>query len=198
MSARRRIWTFVRLRFATGLLVVIPLAVLGFLVSLGLELDAVLREEALRLTGSSMPGLGLALGLLLIFAVGVVTTNVVGRRGVALTSALLARIPLVRSIYAGTREFAEGLLAWPRGQFRRVVLVEYPRPGLFAIGFVTHEEPDGGATVFIPNTPKTVFGKTFLLQGHQLIPVAISIEDAIKMVVSGGLISPVRLVATRR
>jgi uncharacterized membrane protein len=107
----------------------------------------------------------------------------------------ILRIPLVRSIYGGARQLLDAFNATKSGGFSRVVLVEYPRKGLYTVGFVTNERPGTGGTVkevfvFLPTTPNPTSGWLALVPMDQVIDLDVSVEEGVKLVVSGGIVVP--------
>ena len=127
-----------RTYFFAGLLVLIPLVVtIGILSWLFNLLDGFLGPYIYEWLGRPMPGLGLIATLGLIFLIGVVTTNIVGRRLMGAVDDALHRIPLVRGIYSMTKQMSDSIFQSRQVAFQQVVLVEYPRRGLYQIGFVT-------------------------------------------------------------
>ncbi len=192
-----------RTYFLAGLLVLIPLVVtIGILSWLFNLLDGFLGPYIYDWLGRPMPGLGLIATLVLIFLIGLVTTNIVGRRLMGAVDEALQRIPLVRSIYSTTKQMSSSLLQSRQVAFQQVVLVEYPRRGLYQIGFVTgmiegplQEELAAKAgervlNVFIPATPNPMTGYFVMLPERDIQFLGISVQDGLKLVISGGMVTP--------
>jgi uncharacterized membrane protein len=192
-----------RTYFLAGLLVLIPLVVtIGILSWLFNLLDGFLGPYLYDWLGRPMPGLGLIATVVLIFLIGLVTTNIVGRRFLAAVDEALHRIPLVRSIYSTTKQMSSSLLQNRQVAFQQVVLVEYPRRGLYQIGFVTGmiEGPlqrelaakagERVLNVFIPSTPNAMTGFFVMLPERDLTFLGISVQDGLKLVISGGMATP--------
>lgn len=185
--------------FLAGLAVILPVTVTLYLLKLVLGFVDGLAGGVLALfTKRHIPGVGLISTVLVLLGVGVVATNVVGRRLVALWEGLLLRIPLVNTVYRTSKQVVDAL--WYRERaFRRVVLVEYPRRGMWAVGFVTGETVREGndaekwLNVFVPTTPNPTSGFLLLLPPSEVVALDLPVEEGIKMVVSGGIISPERL-----
>jgi len=145
-----------------------------------------------------VPGVGLlvfAIGLTLI---GFLTANIVGTSLIRLGERLVERMPVVRSIYSALKQIFQTVLSQSSRSFREVVLVEYPRKGVWTLGFVTGE-PQGAIkaalqgeliSVFVPTTPNPTSGFLLFMPRSETIPVAVGVEDALKMVVSTGLVAP--------
>jgi len=147
----------------------------------------------------SMPGLGFVLVLALITLVGWFTASLLGRSMMRFGERVLHRMPVVRSIYGTLKQIFETVLANSSRSFREVVLVEYPRRGLWAIAFVTGPtrgevgEVMGGeelVNVFLPTTPNPTSGFLLFVPRRDLVHLAMSIEEGMKMVISGGIVTP--------
>lgn len=184
----------VRLRtaFLAGLLVLLPLLVTYLLLRwLFTALDSILEPLFRVILGGHVPGLGLIAGLLLILALGIVANNVLGRRALAVLDRVMHRIPLARPVYSTTKQIAEAILGRERATFRRVVLVEWPRAGAHTVGFVTGEERAADGTillgVFIVSAPNPTTGFLMLLPEADAVPTDLSVEEGMKLVLSGGI-----------
>lgn len=197
---RHRLRTY----FLAGLLTLIPLIVtIGILSWLFNVLDGFLGPYIYDWLGRPMPGLGLISTIVLVFGIGVVTTNIIGRRLMGAVDDALHRIPLVRSIYSMTKQVSDSLLQARTAAFQQVVLIEYPRRGLYQIGFVTgmvegpfQEQLAAKAgerlvNVFVPATPNPMAGYLVLLPERDVHVLGISVQDGLKLVISGGLAAPV-------
>ncbi len=197
--------------FLTGLLVLIPISLCVYI--LKIVITAADRFLALlpppynpgTYLPFHIPGLGIILTIAVIFLVGLVTANFVGKRMVHGIEYLFARIPLVRTIYTGAKEIVQTIVLDPSSQFRQVVLIEYPRKGIYAIAFVTGSpsgelasKVDGDfLNVFIPTTPNPTSGFYILVSREEIIPLNITIEDAFKLIMSAGISMPTRRIGLR-
>ncbi len=158
-----------------------------------------------RSLGLDVPGLGLVVTILTTLVVGVFSVHFFGRVLFRTIEAWLSRLPLVRSIYPAVKQLANFLFnEEDRGSvFRRVVLVEYPRPGIFSLAFVTNEtqttatgKPQHLLTLLIPNPPSPFTGPIIFVPQEEVIPLDMSIEDTLKLIVSGGVVTaPLQAVA---
>ena len=187
-----------------GLLVWLPIVVtvfvLRFLVGLMdqtlLLLPARWRPEAVL--GFGIPGLGLLLAFLVLLITGLAVTNLVGRRLVSWWEDFMHRIPVVRSIYSGAKTFTETMFSSKGQAFKRVLLVEYPRKGVWTLGFQSGEEVAEVAhragrhlvCVFIPTTPNPTSGFIIMVPREDVIPLDMSIDDAMRLVFTLGVVSP--------
>jgi uncharacterized membrane protein len=141
---------------------------------------------------------GLAVPLLCILLIGLMARNIVGRWLLDFGERLLQAIPLAGSVYKTLKQLLETVLKDSNGKFRRVILVEYPRQGVWSIGFVTgtlssefqSHLPGSMLSVFIPTTPNPTTGWYAVVPESDVINLSMSIEDAFKVVVSGGIVSP--------
>ena len=188
--------------FVTGLATLFPGAVtLYLLLAIFRFSDGLLG----RYLGSKIPGLGLILTLLITLAVGVLSTHLIGRLVFPTIETWFIRLPLVRQIYPAVKQLTRFIFSKDeRASFQRVVLVTYPRPGSYSLAFVTHEEgtsvtgvPENLLTLLIPTPPSPWSGPLLFLPEKEVIPLKMTVEEAIKLIVSGGVIS-VPLEAQRR
>jgi len=189
-----RVGRKLRAQFITGILIVVPIVIaVLILVWLFNYIDSIAQPVAKSLLGRTIPGLGLAIMILLIYLAGVVATNVIGRRLIRYGESLLARVPLFRYLYTGIKQILESFAAPAGGGFLQVVLVEFPKKGMRAIGFVTSESPvESGEkllNVFIPTSPNPTSGYLEIVRESDVVRTNISIDDALKMVLSGGKVS---------
>jgi uncharacterized membrane protein len=187
-----------------GLLVWMPLgitflvvrAIVGFLDKILLWLPATYQPEALL--GIHIPGLGVVLAIILVLATGMIVANLLGRRLVAAWEALLSRIPIVRSLYAGIKQIMEAILATDAKSFRKVLLIEYPRKGVWSLAFMTSDslgEVQAKTTsdvisVFIPTTPNPTSGFVLMVPNSDVIHLDMSVEEGLKMIISMGVVVP--------
>lgn len=190
--------------FITGLLiwvpVVITLWVLNLLVSTMdqslLLLPAALRTEAWL--GVHLPGLGVVLTVLIVFLTGLFAANIIGQRLVAFWEGVLARIPVVNSIYNGVKQVSDTLFS-PSGQaFRKALLVQWPREGMWTIAFLTGT-PGGDVTnhlsgdylsIYVPTTPNPTGGYFVMVRRSDVIELDMSVDAALKYIVSMGVVAP--------
>ncbi len=146
----------------------------------------------------SLPGLGLVVMFVLITAIGAITAGFIGRTLVRTGERILARMPIVRNIYSALKQIFQTVFADKSKAFREVVLIEYPRKGCYAIGFATgttkgevqNRIDDEVVNVFLPTTPNPTSGYLLFLPRRDVTFLAMNIEDGIKMVISGGVVTP--------
>jgi uncharacterized membrane protein len=181
-----------------GFLIVLPVGVTVFvLLALFRFLDSLLGP-IFRALGVTIPGLGLVSGVVLIVFTGFMASNVLGRRIVGAFDKLMLKIPFARTIYGAVKQFSDTILMQNRSAFREAVLVEWPREGFYSVGFVTGEtrgEVQAKTTervvnVFIVTTPNPTTGFLCLVPESKLTRLEMSVEDALKLVVSAGIVTP--------
>jgi uncharacterized membrane protein len=197
-AAMTRLLAALRRRFVAGLVVTVPLIAtflaLRFLLR---SLDGLLEPWVSALLGRHVPGLGALATLVVVMLVGLLATNVIGRRLVSWVERGIGQVPVVRGIYRASREIVATATLSKRQVFRDVVLIEYPRRGLWAYGFVTSYTSRAGAeqlaNVFIPGPPVPTTGVLVAVPLDDLHFLDMSVEDALKLVLSGGLVAPAQL-----
>jgi len=186
----------------TGLLVWIPLAITLWV----LHLIVTTMDQTLTLLPPvflpgytrSIPGLGVLLTILVVLLTGVLASNILGQRLLRIWERLLGRIPVVKSIYSGVKQVSDTLFT-PGGQaFRKALLVQYPRPGSWTIAFQTGQ-PGGDVvnhlkgdyvSVYVPTTPNPTSGFFLMMPKEDVIELDMSVDEALKYVVSMGVVSP--------
>jgi uncharacterized membrane protein len=193
--------------FLTGLIVAGPVAITLYVVWWFINLvdawvkplipKAYLPDNYLPFT---VPGVGLIFGIVGLMVIGALTANLFGRSLVSYGEMMLARMPIVRSVYRTLKQIFETVLSKNGGSFKRVGLIEFPRRGLHSIVFIAGDPPQeieakiGGAaplvTVFMPNGPNPTTGFILFVPASEVIPLDLSVEDAAKLVVSAGLVAP--------
>ncbi len=187
-----------------GLLVWMPLgitflvvrAIVGFLDRIVLLLPYSYQPDTLL--GFHIPGLGVLLAVVLVLATGMIVANLLGKRIVAGWESLLARIPLVRNLYAGIKQIMEAVLATDGKSFRKVLLIEYPRKGVWSLAFMTSDklgevqDKTGSRviSVFIPTTPNPTSGFVLMVPEEDAIELDMTVEEGLKMIISMGVVVP--------
>jgi len=196
---------FIRRTFLAGLLILLPLFItyvlITFLFDIFTGVGAPLVTGLFRLLGANglasplLPIVNLLLSLAVIFLLGVVGTNILGRRLLTGFESLLLRLPLVRTIYSSAKQVVETFQG-PGRSFQRVVLIEYPRKGAWTLGLVATERHDSLGlfpsenvlTVFIPTTPNPTSGYLVIVSPEDVKDIDFSVEEAFKFIISGGIV----------
>lgn len=183
--------------FLTGLLAITPLAITAWILWRFYELiSATMRPwvERVPYLAENYPDfyltlVGLLIFILLISIVGLFTRNLIGVAFFRLVERIIDRIPVVKSVFSTSKQIAGVFLQDRRTAFKKVVMFEYPRRGIFSMGFVTRDdEADPQVNVFLPTTPNPTSGFMLLIPRTELIEISLPVEDAIKLIVSGGSI----------
>mgnify|MGYP001174127893 CR=1 FL=1 len=191
--------------FVTGLLIWVPLVITLWVINLivsTMDQTLLLLPEQLQpeklFGGHRVPGVGVVLTLVVIFFTGLLTRNILGQGLVRIWEALLSRIPIVRTIYSSVKQVSDTVLS-PSGQaFRKALLVQYPRSGVWTIGFQTgtpaHEVKSVVSvemvSVYVPTTPNPTSGFFLMFPRHETIELEMSVDEALKYVVSMGVVVP--------
>lgn len=194
-------WQSLRKSFFAGLVVVVPLGgSIAILLGLFNWVTGFLLPRALQDHSNSFLYrlVALLVFVFLVTAVGWVTRLVIGRRAVSFAESIVARVPLLNRIYGFVKDVSNTMFSGKKSAFQRVVLVEFPRAGAYSLGFVT-SETEGEAqaltqgtvvNVFVPTTPNPTSGFLILVPRNQLIELTMSVADGMKMVISGGAVTP--------
>jgi len=193
-----------RTYLVTGLLVWVPLGITVFLVKFMVDfmdktllwLPSDFRPDAVF--GFHIPGLGIVLAVSVLLLTGLLAANFLGRKLVNVWESTLQRIPLVRSVYSAAKSFAEVVLTNNTDSFKQVMLIEYPRKGLYSLCFQTSTQlgeiqsrtGEEVVCVFVPTTPNPTSGVMILVPRKDVIVLDMEIEEAVKMVVSLGVVVP--------
>lgn len=192
-------WVRIRRYFLAGILALLPVWVTGWaLYKIFAAVDSNVRPWIARWAGVEIPGLGFAATILFVFLIGLFASNIIGRTVIHRFEEFFAKVPLFSRIYISVKQIGEGIIGKRRNLLERAVLFEYPRAGCWAVGFVTgeHEGILRSRTgrrfhhVFVPTTPNPTSGFLLFLPAEDLIDLGMSVEDALKLVISGGSVSP--------
>ncbi len=196
--------TLIKRYFITGLLIWVPLVITVWVLNLLvgtmdqtlLLLPPEFRPE--QWLGIRIPGLGALLTLLIVFLTGLFAANIIGQRLVAFWEGVLARIPVVNSIYSGVKQVSDTLFS-PSGQaFRKALLVQWPREGMWTIAFLTgtpggdvvNHLPGDHLSIYVPTTPNPTSGYFVIVRRSDVIELDMSIDEALKYVISMGVAAP--------
>ncbi len=200
----KKLFRHLRTKMFAGILVILPLGitflVLNFIFNaLHTTLDPLMPKVSVYLfqRQMSIPGLGIISFFLLLYLIGMITTNVLGRKLVHWTHKLFNNIPVVKNIYSSSKQLTDAFSATQKGSFRQAVFVEFPREGNFVLGFITNEltdlENEKRITVFIPTGFAPPAGHLLFLPREKVFPSQLTIEEAIKTIMSVGIVTPSQL-----
>lgn len=198
----------IKTRFLSGVLIIVPLFVTLAILKFGVEsIDNFIKPYIVRILGQDygFPFIGLVVTLMLIMLTGILTTNVFGQRIYRLWEKFLLKIPFFRTLYSASKQLIEGIAIPDKRTFESVVMVEYPRKGAYALGFLANRLKihiaDGEKefwSVFIPSTPTPFSGMVILFPAGEAKILDISVEDGIKFFVSGSISAPRQIRAMER
>jgi len=189
----------IRRVFLTGLLVMLPALVTIYILNLTFRaFDALLGGLFRLYLGQTIPGLGFLVTMALIFLVGLLATNVFGHRLVRMVEGWFAKIPFVRPIYVATRQIIDAFSLQRRNVFESVAIIEYPRKGIYSIGFVTgktlgevrEKTAHEMLAVFVPTTPNPTTGFLLLVPREEVVFLSMTVEEALKLIISAGVVTP--------
>lgn len=190
----RRIFEKMRRFFWAGLLVVVPIiATFLILRFLFRTVDGLLAPLITQLIGRDLPGVGLLATIVIVFLAGFFISSVFGSRLYSIGEVLFIKTPLVRTVYGGAKQLMEGMFSQGGKAFKQAVLVEFPHQGVWVVAFVGGEIQIAGRafiSVFVPSTPTPFTGFVANYLPEEVVPLSISIEEALKFVVSGGIVVP--------
>ncbi len=198
MKADKSTWSLIRRYLLTGIVVIAPVGVTAYVLWwIFTRLDRILGR-VFQVIGLRIPGLGLMVLIALVIAVGWAAQQAIGRELITLGKAWLKKFPLTRTIYSAASQIVEQIVGEDRRFFKSCVLVEYPRPGCWAIGFLTSEAAreineraqEDSLAVFIPTTPNPTSGYLVFLPRQQVVPLRMTVEEGFKLVVSAGAVTP--------
>jgi uncharacterized membrane protein len=205
LTLRPTLWQRLRAYFLTGLVVTAPIAITIYLAWLFVDsIDRAItplippRYSPETYLPFGLPGFGLIVAVVFITLLGALTANFLGRYLLGLGERVVSRMPIIRTVYATLKQIFETVVSQSSASFKEVVLVEYPRPGLWAVAFVTADASGeikrtfdaDMVNVFLPTTPNPTSGFLLFVPRKDLVHVNMSVEDGIKLVVSAGIINP--------
>ncbi len=199
-------WLKLRKYFLTGLVVIAPISITVYLTWKVIDgVDGLVRSllpaayNPETYFAVTLPGIGLVITFVFLTLLGALAANVMGRALIGLGEKIVNRMPVIRGVYTTVKQIAETMMAQSASTFRDVVLIEYPRKGLWALAFVSsdamkqiEEKTDGEdmINVFLPTTPNPTSGFLLFVARRDCVFLDISVEQAVKYIISAGLVSP--------
>jgi len=188
-------WAFFKRITFAGLFAIVPLALTFYIIKIIIVFLDQLTAPIMARINLEIPGFGLILTLLIIFALGIFVTNVLGRRLFSWGERLISSIPLVKNIYNTLKQITNAFSgATQTENYQRVLYIQYPRKELWTICFVTGESVDGSGEeyyhVFVPTTPNPTSGVFIIIPKKDAIEADLTVEEGLKAVISGGLLAP--------
>ena len=187
-----------RRQFLTGILVVVPLgATVLILIWIFTSIDNILQPVIQLILGHPVPGVGFGITIVLIYLVGIIASNVGGKRLIQYGESLLVKIPVFRPLYSSIKQILGSFSSSGKTSLVQTVLVEFPRKGMWMIGFITNESPTQSGKVqlniFIPTSPNPTSGFLQIVSEEEVVRTDIPVDEALKMVISAGKVSPEKL-----
>lgn len=185
--------------FFAGLLVLTPLVVTVYVFyQLFVKIDGLLGGKLWELTGRRIPGMGFVAVILLILFAGVFARNFIGKKLIEMSEAIMTRIPLINRIYSAVQQLSQAFFSGKRAVFQRAVLIEFPKKGSFCIGFQTSETKGEiqrqtkkeVLSIFLPTSPNPTSGYLLFVPKEKVFSLRMSVEEALKLVISGGAVLP--------
>jgi len=187
-------WQSIKTRIFAGLLAIVPIAVTFWILKFLFNFLDSLASPFLKKVGIEIPGLGIILTLLFIFVLGLFITNVLGKTLFNWGEKILAKLPIVNTIYNTIKQITSAFSGSTVKSFEQVIFIQYPREGLWTMCFVTNQSKnENGDTfyhVFVPTTPNPTSGVFIVIPKKDAIHPDISVEDGLKAIISGGILDP--------
>ena len=185
-------WQIIKRRIFAGLIALMPIKATYWIIKLLFEFLDRLAQPLLALIGIQIPGLGIILTILFIFIIGLFVTNVLGRTILKWSEIIVARVPIVSTIYNSIKQITGAFSGSTAKSFQRVILIEYPRRNLWTMAFVTNESKNKKGDIFyhlfVPTTPNPTSGVFIIVPKKDAIHPNISVESGLRTIVSGGII----------
>ena len=187
-------WQSIKTRIIAGLLAIVPIAVTFWILKFLFTFLDSLASPFLKKVDIEIPGLGIILTLLFIFVLGLIITNVLGKTLFNWGEKILAKLPIVNTIYNTIKQITSAFSGSTVKSFQQVIFIQYPREGLWTMCFVTNQSKnENGDTfyhVFVPTTPNPTSGVFIVIPKKDAIHPDISVEDGLKAIISGGILDP--------
>lgn len=199
----KRIKHHIRTYFLTGLLVLIPVGLTIYVLKIGMNgvdnLVSLLPPQYHPDTylPFPIPGLGLMITLIVVFITGIITTTFIGKKLISIGEQIVDKIPLLRSVYILAKQVMETLFSQDKESFKKVVMLEYPRRGIYSIGFITgvargeiqEKTSQKVLNVFVPTSPNPTSGFLLMVPETDLTPLKMEVDAAFKLILSGGMVT---------
>lgn len=201
MKTKESIKATFKRKFIAGLFVTIPILITILVIERFFTfIDSLLEPLLFKIIGYHIPGLGFITAIMIVFLIGIISTNVFGKRLLELADRLFLKIPLFRSLYTAIKQVMDAFSPESKGAFKQFVIVEYPRQGIYTFGFLTKEcriEADKELkAVYIP-TNHLYLGEIVLFKEEDIIYTNIPIEEGVRIILSGGIATPSEIKRTK-
>lgn len=189
-----------RRHLIAGIVTLVPLVVTVLFVWWMIDKTDVLTNALVKrgILPKHIPGMGLVLSIILIYLVGILVNNYIGKKFVRLGEMIIERLPIVKTIYTSLKQVANSFNLSRKGFFEKVVLIEYPKDGIWTIGFVTSRSKgevqekirENVMNIFVPTTPNPTSGLLIMVPEKNIIQTRMTVEEGMKLIISGGLATP--------
>ncbi len=185
--------------FITGLIIILPVVVSIYVIyELFVFIDGLFKGPLDAILGIYVPGIGIVVTFVFLFLMGIIAKNYFGKKLIIWAEQIFLRIPLVKTVYLAVKQITDTLYAKKKQAFKKAVMIEYPKDGIYTIGFITSYAPVEivnkigvkCVSVFVPTTPNPTSGMYVILPEKDVYHLNMNIEEAIKLVVSGGIVTP--------
>jgi len=188
-------WTHFKRTILAGIFTIVPLALTGYILTFLFRFLNGISTPILNIIGFHIPGLGILLTILSVYILGLIIRNVLGRRLFSWGEKIVLAIPIVNTIYKTIKQFINAFSGTADGKnFQKVIFLQYPRVGVWTLAFVTGESIDANKVeyyhIFVPTTPNPTSGFFIIIPKYETMLTDMTVEEGIKMVISGGLIAP--------
>lgn len=202
----QKVTTKITSQFLAGLVVILPLVISVIIIIFLLhKLDNILGPFVAGYLGINIPGLGLVALLTSIWFIGLVATNFIGKKFISLYESILHKIPIVNTIFGGLKQISDTIFSHNNQSFKQVVAINFPFYGVFVIGFITGSKilksklksNEKLIQVFVPTSPNPTSGFLMLVPVKNIVPLKISVEEALKIVISMGVVQPKEYLKTK-
>ncbi len=185
-------WQSIKRRIFAGLLAIVPIAVTFWILKLLFTFFDGIAAPILKRIGIEIPGLGIILTLVIVFVLGLLVTNVLGKTLFNWGERILAKLPIVNTIYKTIKQITSAFSGSTLKSFQQVIFIQYPRIGLWTMCFVTNESQNETGEefyhVFVPTTPNPTSGVFIIVPKKDVVHPNISVEDGLKAIISGGIL----------
>lgn len=199
-STWRKIMRTVRKHFIAGIFITVPLAAsVWVLIWVFVNVDNVLQPVVQLIFGKKIIGVGFGVTVIVIYIIGLIASNIFGRRVLDFGESLVTKVPLLRQLYRGFKQVSDSISGLPgkKAAFREVVLVEFPREGMKTLAFITNDILDESGNklyaIFIPTAPVPTSGYFQIVTEDQIVRTSLTVDEAMRMIMSSGMVAPTRI-----
>ncbi|MCF7803727.1 MAG: DUF502 domain-containing protein [Candidatus Marinimicrobia bacterium] len=190
-----RVWASIRNKLLTGLLVLGPLGLTALVLRWIFNFfDGFLGPYLRHYVEWYVPGMGIILTVAAVYLIGLLASNFIGKKSLQVLERVLARIPLVKNVYSTAKSIFQAFSLQGKSSFKKVVLIQYPRKGLWTLAFVTGtttgDDGEEYHSMFVPSTPNPTTGYVIFIKKSEAIDTRFTVEQGLKLLISGGMILP--------